>query len=79
MKRKFLVGLLCLVLFLVPNLVNAAGITSSSFSSTEISKLKSFSQADNIEKTVGNVHMLKYITNDFIVLTFSGIYQFLMT
>ena len=71
MKRKFLVGLLCLAVLLVPSLASAAGITSTSFSSDEITKLKSFSPADNVEKTVGNVTMYKYITNDFIVLTYT--------
>ena len=71
MKRKFLVGLLCLAVLLVPSLANAAGITSTSFSSDEITKLRSFSNTDNVEKTVGNVTMLKYITNDFIVLTYT--------
>ena len=71
MKRKFLVGLLCLAVLLVPSLANAAGITSTSFSSDEITKLRSFSNTDNVEKTVGNVTMYKYITNDFIVLTYT--------
>lgn len=71
MKRKFLALLLCLAVLFVPSLVHAAGITSSSFSSDEITKLRSFDSNDNIEKTVDDVHMLKYITNDFIVLTYS--------
>lgn len=71
MKRKFLVGLLCLAVFIAPNLVHAEGIKSTSFTADEITKLKSYSASDNVEKTVGNVSMLKYITNDFIVLTFS--------
>ena len=71
MKRKFLVGLLCLAVLLVPSLASAAGITSTSFSSDEITKLRSFSNTDNVEKTVGNVTMLKYVTQDFIVLTYT--------
>lgn len=71
MKRKFLVGLLCLAVLLVPSLANAAGITSTSFSSDEITKLRSFSNTDNVEKTVGNVTMLKSISKDFIVLTYT--------
>lgn len=71
MKRKFLVGLLCLAVLLVPSLASAVGITSTSFSSDEITKLRSFSNTDNVEKTVGNVTMLKYVTQDFIVLTYT--------
>ena len=71
MKRKFLVSLLCLAVLLVPSLASAAGITSTSFSSDEITKLRSFSNTDNVEKTVGNVTMLKYVTQDFIVLTYT--------
>lgn len=71
MKRRFLVGLLCLAVLIIPSLASAAGITSTSFSSDEITKLRSFSTADNVEKTVGNVTMYKYITNDFIVLTYT--------
>ena len=71
MKRKFLVGLLCLAVLLIPSLASAAGITSTSFSSDEITKLRSFSNTDNVEKTVGNVTMLKSISKDFIVLTYT--------
>ena len=71
MKRKFLVSLLCLAVLLVPSLASAAGITSTSFSSDENTKLRSFSNTDNVEKTVGNVTMLKYVTQDFIVLTYT--------
>lgn len=71
MKRKFLVGLLCFALLVVPNFVKAAGITSSDFSSEEIEKLKSYVAEDNVVKTVGNVTMLKSVTNDLIVLTYT--------
>lgn len=71
MKRKFLVGLLCLAVLFVPSLAHAAGISSSSFTNDEITKLRSFSTTDNVTKSSDNVYMLKYVTSDFIVLTYT--------
>lgn len=71
MKRKFLVGLLCLSVFLVPCMAKAAGITSKDLSAEQQTSLKSVDDSTNVNLTVGNVHMLKSVSGGFIVLTFS--------
>lgn len=86
MKRKFFIGLLCLLVLMVPSLTKAAGsyIKVEDFSSAELAQLKVTTPATDmasalaeVEKTVGNVHMIKYVsTNGFIVLTFSEVNGF---
>lgn len=81
MKRKIFMGLLCLAVLLMPILTKASGsyITTEDFNATELAQLKSTTPTEDlstalaeVEKTVGNVHMIKYVsTNGFIVLTFS--------
>lgn len=71
MKRKFLVGLLCLTVLFVPSLAKAAGITSGDISAANQTNLKSLDESAYVNLTVGNVHMLKSVSGGFIVLTFS--------
>jgi len=71
MKRKILVGLLCLSVLLVPSLANAAGISSSDISATNQANLKKVDESSNVDITVGKVHMLKSVSNGFVILTFS--------
>lgn len=73
MKRKFLVGLLCCALFLVPSFANAAGISANDITAAQQTNLKSLDESAYVNLTVGNVHMLKSVSGGFIVLTFSEV------
>lgn len=71
MKRKFLVGLLCLTVLLVPTFAKAAAITASDISAENQAKLKSTAEDSFVNIKVGNVSMLKSVSGEFIILTFS--------
>ncbi len=70
--KKLLSALLCIGLLLVPGLAHAAGdyISSSDISSEDYKKLKSMDEDVVVDITVGKVHMIKYVSGDFVVLSF---------
>ncbi len=71
MKRKFLIGLLCLTVLLVPGFAKAAGISASDITAANQANLKSLDESAYVNITVGNVRMLKSVSGGFIVLTFA--------
>ena len=71
--KKLLTSMLILAMMITTNMVHAAGtyFEEASFTDSEKETIKSREKDAKLDKTIGDVHMLKSVSNDFIILTFS--------